>query len=300
MHHLVTAPTASFVVVTHGRSRWLPAALESIRRQTIGNYEIIVVVNGPDPETERILRDAGSEMRVTVLTENQGVGGGRNAGIMLARGELLFFLDDDAEFRDPDAALRAVTHFEQAEDLGVVALLVLNAQTGLVERRCLPFRDKRLPEKLTPASYYAGGACVVRRRVFEQVGLYDESLFYAGEELDLSYRLLEAGFRILFDPSVAVVHYGATGGGESAASYFYARNRPWVAMRHLPLDSCVTHCLAWWAWSLARGFRDRKMATAIRGIRDCVAAMPAQWRQRRPVSRRTREFLLSNNGRLWY
>lgn len=296
----MTVPAGSFVVVTHRRSRWLPAALESIHRQTIVNYEIVVVVNGPDPETERILRDLGSEVRVTVLTENQGVGGGRNAGILLSHGEFLVFLDDDAEFRDSDAVSRAVRYFEQVDDLGVVGLKVLDARTGLVERRSLPFRSKRLPTSVTSATYYAGGACVVRRRVFEQVGLYDDSLFYAGEELDLSYRLLEAGFRILFDPSVAVIHHGVSGSGESEASYYYARNRPWVAMRHLPLGSCVTHCLAWWTWSLARGFRDRTIAAAIRGVRDCVAAMPAQWRQRRPVSRRTRLLLLSNNGRLWY
>ncbi len=296
----MTSPRISFVVVSHARPGLLSGALESIRRQTIDDREIVVVVNGPDPESEQLLRALDTEVRVTVLDDNYGVGAGRNAGIALARGEILFFLDDDAELRDRDAAARALEHFERDSDLGVVGLLVLDAATGAVERRCIPFRDKRVPQGMTAACYFAGGACAIRRRVFDRVGPYDESLFYAGEELDLSYRLLEAGFRILFDPAIAVIHHFAGGHGESATPYYYARNRPWVAVRHLPLLCCMTHCVAWWGWSLASGFRDRAMLAAFRGMRDCVAGMPAVWRERQPISRATYRLLAHHNGRLWY
>ena len=296
----MTSHRVSFIVVTHARSRWLTGALESIRRQTIDDREIVVVVNGPDPETEQLLCSLGPEVRTTILDENYGVGAGRNAGIALARGEFLFFLDDDAELRDRDAAARVLEHFERDSDLGVVGLLVLDAATGAVERRCIPFRDKRVPRGVTAACYFAGGACAIRRRILDRVGLYDESLFYAGEELDLAYRLLDAGLRILFDPSVAVLHHAVGGHGESAAPYYYARNRPWVAVRHLPLLCCLTHCVAWWGWSLANGFREQAILAAFRGMRDCVAGMPVRWRERQPISRATYRLLASNKGRLWY
>jgi GT2 family glycosyltransferase len=295
----VTSPRVSFIVVTHARVEWLLGALESIRRQTIDSREIVVVVNGPDPGTEQILRAGGSEIRATILDHNCGVGGGRNAGIALARGEILFFLDDDAELRDRDAVARLLTHFDRDPDLAVVGLLVIDATTGTIERPCIPFRNKRVPQGPTAACYFAGGACAIRRGVFDRVGLYDESLFYGGEELDLSYRLLEAGFRILFDPSVAVLHH-AVGGGDSLAPYFFARNRPWVALRHLPLLCCVTHIVAWWAWSLARGFQAEGVGSALRGMRDCVVGMPRIWRDRRPISRATYQFLGRNGGRLWF
>ncbi len=296
----MTSPRASFVIVTHARSKWVPGALESIRRQTLEDREIVVVVNGPDPETEQLLCALGPEVRTTVLDDNYGVGAGRNAGIALALGEFLFFLDDDAELRDPGAAERVLKHFECDPDVGVVGFLVLNDPKGAVERRCIPFRDKRLPPGVTEACYFAGGACAARRGIFTRIGLYDESLFYSGEELDLSYRLLEAGIRILFDPSVAVVHHAAGGHGEPAAPYYYARNRPWVALRHLPLLCSMTHCVAWWGWSLATGLREGAMVSALRGIRDCVTGMSAMWRQRQPISRATCRLLARNNGRLWY
>jgi hypothetical protein len=99
---------------------------------------------------------------------------------------------------------------------------------------------------------------------------------------------------------VAVMHHSAGGVGASNAAYFYARNRPWVALRHLPLPCCVTHTLGWWAWSLARGVRAGAVASALRGMRDCVAGMPGIWRKRRPISPHTRRFLSRNSGRLWY
>ncbi|MBI2903437.1 MAG: glycosyltransferase family 2 protein [Candidatus Methylomirabilis oxyfera] len=296
----MTSPRVSFIVVTHARAQWLSGALASIQRQTVNCREIVVVVNGPDPETQQLLRALGSEARVAVLEHNYGVGAGRNAGVALARGEILVFLDDDAELRDLDTAMRLLKHFERDPELGVVGFLVMDAATGAIESRCIPFRNKRVPQGPTAACYFAGGACAIRRAVFDRVGFYDESLFYGGEEVDLSYRLLEAGFRILFDPSVAMLHYAVGDRSESFALYFSARNRPWVALRHLPLLCCVTHIVAWWAWSLAGGLQAGAVASALRGMRDCVAGTPEIWRKRRPISRRTTQFLARNSGRLWY
>ena len=172
----MTSPQISFIVVTRARPECLLRALESIRRQTIDDREIVVVVNGADPETEEILHRFGSEVRAVVLPENRGVGAGRNTGIAYARGEVFFFLDDDAELCNRDTAKQVLTHFDNDVGLGVVSLLVIDGNTRQIELRCLPFRDKQLPERATPACYFAGGAAAIRRRVLDRVGLFDESL----------------------------------------------------------------------------------------------------------------------------
>jgi GT2 family glycosyltransferase len=275
-------------------------ALESIRRQTIVDREIIVVVNGADHGTEQILRRFRSEVRILVLPENRGVGAGRNTGIACALGEVLFFLDDDAELRDRDTAKQVLAHFDNDVSLGVVSLLVIDGNTGQTEFRCLPFRDKQLPKKATPACYFAGGAAAIRRPVLDRIGLFDESLFYSCEELDLSYRILAANFRILFDPGVAITHYRAGAGDPSIRIYFDARNRPWVALRNLPLRYGVSHCLLWWARSFVMGIRQGVAGEALRGIRDCLRGMPALCRERSPIGRHTCRLLAQYNGRLWY
>jgi GT2 family glycosyltransferase len=294
------SPRISFIVVTNGRPQCLLRALESIRGQTIDDREIVVVVNGTDRETEEILRRFGPEVRVIVLPKNRGVGAGRNSGIAYARGEVLFFLDDDAELCNRDTANQVLAHFDNDTGLGVVSLLVIDGSTGQIELRCLPFRDKQLPDKATPACYFAGGAAAIRRLVLDRIGLFDECLFYSCEELDLSYRILAADFRILFDPTTEITHYRAGEGCQSMRIYFDARNRPWVALRHLPLPCCVSHCLLWWGRSFVMGLREGVVGQALRGIRDCVFGIPALCRERRPIGRSTCRLLAHNNGRLWY
>jgi GT2 family glycosyltransferase len=296
----MTAPGISFVVITSGRPQRLLRAVESIRRQRSNSYEIVVVVNGPDSKTEEVLRRLGSEIRVVILPENRGVGAGRNIGIASSLGGVLFFLDDDAELRDPDTAERVLRHFERNSSLAVVSLLVIDGRTGQVEARCLPFQHKRLPEKVTTACYFAGGAAAIRRAVFDRIGVFDESLFYSCEELDLYYRILAHDFRIIFDPTIAITHYSVRKNFDYTRVYFDARNRTWIALRHLPLLYCVSHCLLWWGRSVGIGIRRGGMGDALRGIRDCIAGIPALYLERKPIGRCTRRVLAHNNGRLWY
>src|SRR5262245_22739133 len=95
-----STPVVSVVIPTRGRSklltqRTLPTALA----QTSIDYEVIVVVDGPDPETEAALADfSDARLRVIVLPSNMGGGQARNVGFQSARGEWIALLDDDDEW----------------------------------------------------------------------------------------------------------------------------------------------------------------------------------------------------------
>jgi GT2 family glycosyltransferase len=141
---------------------------------------------------------------------------------------------------------------------------------------------------------------VVRRRAFQTAGLYDESLFYFAEEMDLAYRMLDAGWKIRFDPTIRVVHHPSPDGRARRLAYFTARNRPLIALRHLPIRYCVSQCVAWWGWSLLAGLRSGDLAASLRGIRDCLLGMPAAWRRRRVLSAPTMRLLRARGGRLCY
>jgi GT2 family glycosyltransferase len=288
------------VVITHDRRESLRRSLESIWRQTWSPLETIVVLNGAEPETMASLENTGHETRVVILDRNRGVPGGRNEGFRLARGEVIVFLDDDAVLEGSDAVTRVLAHFREDQNLAALGLLVVRSEDGAVERACVPYRHKRVPRGPEPACYFAGGACAVRRRAFQTAGLYDESLFYFAEELDLAYRMLEGGWTIRFDPTIRVVHHSAPGGRARRLAYFTARNRPLVALRHLPLRYCLSQCVAWWGWSLVAGLRSGDLAASLRGIRDCLRGMPAAWRGRRVLSAPTMRLLRARGGRLCY
>ena len=93
-------PSISVVIPTRNRpGLLLERALPSALGQTYTNIEIIVVIDGPDPLTERALATVhDSRLRVLALPENVGGSDARNAGVRASRGEWIAFLDDDDEW----------------------------------------------------------------------------------------------------------------------------------------------------------------------------------------------------------
>lgn len=99
IHEYSDAPLVSVVIPTRNRANLVPRAVKSVLSQTYSNLEVVVVIDGPDPDTEVSLSTI-SDSRLTVVPLEQSVGGSdaRNAGVQVARGEWIAFLDDDDEW----------------------------------------------------------------------------------------------------------------------------------------------------------------------------------------------------------
>lgn len=104
-------PLVSAVIPTHGRPDLLAAAVRSALAQTWTNLEVVVVVDGPDPETaSRLSLFSGTRVRVIYLEKSRGGSEARNVGVRAARGEWIAFLDDDDAWlpRKIERQMRAV------------------------------------------------------------------------------------------------------------------------------------------------------------------------------------------------
>jgi glycosyltransferase involved in cell wall biosynthesis len=89
----------SVVIPTINRPQLVPGAVGSALRQTLHEIEVIVVVDGPDAETLRVLRSiADPRLRIIPLRQNVGLGAARHAGVSAARSEWVALLDDDDEW----------------------------------------------------------------------------------------------------------------------------------------------------------------------------------------------------------
>jgi glycosyltransferase involved in cell wall biosynthesis len=89
-------PLVSVVIPTRDRPDLLREALDSVRAQSFTDYEIVVVVNGPDnPQTPATLEAARAADCIVVRVERAGIGPALNAGVRTARGRWIAFLDDD-------------------------------------------------------------------------------------------------------------------------------------------------------------------------------------------------------------
>jgi glycosyltransferase involved in cell wall biosynthesis len=114
----VTAPLLSVVIPTWNRAHLVCEAVESARAQRPGTVEVIVVDDGSTDGTAELLeRRFGSEARLLRMPERGGPGAARNAGVRVATGELLAFLDSDDLWLPGklDAELRMFERFPDAE-----------------------------------------------------------------------------------------------------------------------------------------------------------------------------------------
>jgi glycosyltransferase involved in cell wall biosynthesis len=149
-------PLVSAVIPTRGRPHLLAGAMRSALHQTWPNMEVIVVVDGPDPETAaylQILTDL--RIRVLFLPEKCGGSDARNAGVRAARGEWIALLDDDDEWL-PEKIERQMRAAHAMPDWFPVVSCRLIAQSPAASR-VLPARPYRPPQPIADFLFCRAG-----------------------------------------------------------------------------------------------------------------------------------------------
>ncbi|MFO0704588.1 MAG: glycosyltransferase family 2 protein [Candidatus Andersenbacteria bacterium] len=237
------SPLVSYVILTRNRTADLAENLVALAQQTYKPLEVIVVVNGPDEPTLQLLRERFGWVRVVQPSKNLGVAGGRNAGMRVARGEIIVCVDDDASYRDVRATERIVQYFRVKPMLGVLAFEERsyftpdkNLHWGFPGR--LPARDRARPFE---TYYYPGAGHAIRASALNETGLYPERYFYSTEEKDLSYRMLDRGYEIWYTPDIKVYHKVTPAGRNYNRDRLELRNHYWFGMRLLPWPRAVGH-----------------------------------------------------------
>jgi GT2 family glycosyltransferase len=252
------------VVLTQGRRpAQLAAALDSLAAQRGAELDVVVVGNGWTP--------AGlpEGVRAVALPEDRGIPAGRNAGVGAVRGELVFFLDDDARLAESDALARVAGAFAADPRLGLLQLRVDPSDGGRPPRDWVPrlrVGDRGRSSDLTAVWE---GAVAVRRPVFEQVGGWPGEFRHAHEGIDLAWRVMDAGHRVRYAGDIAVLHPAYATAPHDYSAYYGARNRVWLARRHLPVALGVLYVTGFALRTLPLLVRSRRRArAALRGYRD--------------------------------
>jgi GT2 family glycosyltransferase len=280
-------PLVSYVILTRNRAADLAENLDQLARQTYKPMEVIVVVNGPDEETMRMLGSNYAWARCIQNRENLGVAGGRNTGMRVARGEIIVCVDDDASFRDVRATERIVQYFRVKPMLGVLAFEERsyftpdkNLHWGFPGR--LPGIDRERPFQ---TYYYPGAGHAIRATALNETGLYPERYFYSTEEKDLSYRMLDRGYEIWYTPDVKVFHKVTPAGRNYNRDRLELRNHYWFGMRLLPWPRAIGYAAFWTAYELVRTFP--RWSLVFGGIREALRERRAVLIERHPVKAQT-------------
>ncbi len=201
--------TLSVVIPTQNRRWSIARALDSVRAQTRMANEVIVVDDGSTDDTARFVEEAYPEVRL-LRQENRGVSAARNAGIGAAQGELIAFLDSDDEWRKTKLERQL-----QAMESSPGSLLCHTDEIWIRNgRRVNPMKKHRkyggrIFDKALPLCVISPSSVLVDRRLFDAVGLFDES-FPACEDYDLWLRVC-ARVPVLFVDEPLIVKHGGHG-----------------------------------------------------------------------------------------
>ena len=196
----------SVIIPCYNRAHLLPRCLDSVLAQEFRPLEIIVVDDGSTDSTRSLLQGSYPGIRI-ITQDNKGVSAARNAGISAAKGDWLAFLDsDDTWF--PAKLGRQVQAVEASPGSNIVHTDEIWIRNGV---RVNPQRKHRkyggsIFKHCLPLCVISPSSVMIHRRVFDRVGLFDETLPVC-EDYDLWLRIC-ARMPVLFVREPLVTKYG--------------------------------------------------------------------------------------------
>ena len=196
----------SIIVPVYNSPQELRECLAMLVASSCPGSEIIVVDDGSTDNTAEIAAEMG--VRVLRLPKNSGPSAARNYGASQARGDIFFFVDADVVVM-PGAAARILETFEKHPDVAATfgSYDTSPRANGVVSQYRNLLHHFVHQKGSTEASTFWAGCGAIRRRAFEQVRGFDETRFARKiEDIELGYRLREAGYRILLDKGLLGTH----------------------------------------------------------------------------------------------
>jgi len=204
----------SVVMPTHNRADAIGLTLDQIALQTglDGDFEVIVVDDGSTDGTEGVIMGRSRPFELTYIKQPcRGAGAARNAGGAQARAPLILFLDSDVV---PDAGMlqaHVVTHAQASGRLVVGRIKTWPDESvpwcERVAQQGSSGMDYGDDARLVTFSYALGGNFSIERRLFLEIGGYDETFPAAGcEETEFAYRAERQGYPLFYQPGAVGYH----------------------------------------------------------------------------------------------
>lgn len=297
-------PQVTVCVIAYNSGPTLRTCLQRLGAQTFRDFEALVIDNdSPDPGDAAIAAEF-PWVRLIRNTENLGFTGAGNQGAREGRGRWYVLLNPDA-YAEPDWLAKLVEAAGRHPQVAsFTSRQMVEGEPGLLDGlgdvmsiTGIPYRggylnpdqgQAREGEVFSPC----GAAMMIDRKLFLDLGGFDEDFFCYGEDVDLGYRLQLAGEPTLLVPDATIHHVGSasSGGRKSEFAVFYGtRNRFWVLFKNTPavlLPLVVPLHLASLVLIYLKKDNRPHIRLILRAVAAAFAGAPKMFRSRAAVQRR--------------
>lgn len=244
----------TIIIPNYNGMEYLPACMEALKRQTCREFSVLVVDNGSGDGSVQWLKQ--QNIPTVFLPENLGFSGAVNIGIKKSSTPFVILLNNDTQVdknyvremlraarRSPkifSVSSKMVQMYrpELMDDAGDMYCLLGWAFQRGVGRSSFGYRR---PVRIFAA---CAGAALYRRKVFEEIGYFDEQHFAYLEDIDVGYRARLFGYDNIYCPTARVYHVGSGTSGSKYNSFkvrLAARNNIYLNVKNMPLPQLIVN-----------------------------------------------------------
>ncbi len=225
----------SIIIVNYNVKHFLEQCLYSVQKalKNIHNAEIFVVDNNSVDGSCTMMREKFPDIHLIENKKNIGFARANNQAIKLAKGEYILILNPDTIVEE-DTFEKIIDFMAHHPDAGVLGVKMIDGKGNFLpeSKRALPTPtvafykifglSKLFPKSKTFNKYHlgylnkeeihqvevlSGAFMLIRKKTLEKTGIFDEKYFMYGEDIDLSYRILKAGYKNYYFPKTTIIHY---------------------------------------------------------------------------------------------
>jgi len=296
----------SILILTRNRINELRNLVKSIYELEGCNgkeFEVLILDNASDIKlTPEDLHISGNKKPFIIRSDNNiGLAAGRNMLAQKASGEWLFFIDDDAFIAERQFLSNFVRFIDMLKNnkLSVVACNLIEYYKPW--KNLYPFSKKYLKKinlkEPIKCSYFLGGAHFIKRDVFLKLNGYDEKLFFWGEELDFSYKVINSGYEIYYNPDLLIIHKASKIKNlqKNEEHYYFIRNKIYINYKYLPW---YIRWISNFVWLTFYFIQTKSISILFKATRE--AQRMSKNAKREILSYEALKYLHTNYGRIFY
>lgn len=249
---MVKEPKVTILILNWNGCQKTIKCLKSLQKITYHNYQIVVVDNGSIDNSVEKIKDKFPHIALIQNKKNLGFAAGNNVGIKYALksgADYVFLLNNDT-VAEPEFLGELIKIGEGNANVGAVQCKILRENdhtiVDSVGQVFFPVRgakdiqsgdpDEGKFDEVQEIFGACAAAALFKSKIFKEVGMFEEDFFCIFEDVDLSWRIRLAGYRILLAPKSVVYHErGVSGKSTSQSRYYASRNQLYLVIKYYPL-----------------------------------------------------------------